>query len=45
VSSSGLSRFGSKSSGVFERVATTEGVAAWFTEELSPDYRSGGTIA
>ena len=29
---------------VYRRVATTEGIAAWFTEASSPDYREGGTL-
>jgi len=29
---------------VFERVATTVGIGAWFTEALSPDYSAGGTL-
>ena len=29
---------------VFRRVATTEGIAAWFTECSSPDYREGGML-
>jgi len=29
---------------VFHRVATTDGIADWFTEAASPGYREGGTL-
>ncbi len=29
---------------VFRRVATTDGIAEWFTESSSPDYREGGAL-
>lgn len=29
---------------VFRRIATTEGIAGWFTESSSPAYRAGGTL-
>jgi uncharacterized protein YndB with AHSA1/START domain len=29
---------------VYQRVATTKGIAEWFTEASSPDYREGGTL-
>lgn len=29
---------------VFARVATTDGIAEWFTRASSPDYRTGGTL-
>jgi uncharacterized protein YndB with AHSA1/START domain len=29
---------------VFRRVASTEGIAEWFTEASSADYREGGTL-
>ncbi len=29
---------------VYQRVATTTGIADWFTEASSPDYRKGGTL-
>ena len=29
---------------VFRRVASTAGIAEWFTEASSPDYRQGGTL-
>lgn len=29
---------------VFRRVATTDGIAEWFTRASSPDYRQGGSL-
>ena len=29
---------------VYRRVASTAGIAEWFTEASSPDYRKGGTL-
>jgi len=29
---------------VYRRIASTEGIAAWFTDASSPDYREGGTL-
>ena len=29
---------------VYSRVATTAGIAQWFTEASSPDYREGGSL-
>ena len=29
---------------VYRRVATTAGIAEWFTQASSPDYREGGTL-
>lgn len=29
---------------VFRRVASTDGIAEWFTEASSPSYREGGTL-
>ena len=29
---------------VYRRVASTTGIAEWFTEAASPDYREGGTL-
>ena len=37
-------RIRSRPGEVFQRVATTEGIAAWFTEAASPGYREGGRL-
>ncbi|MCP5059431.1 MAG: hypothetical protein GY937_22225 [bacterium] len=29
---------------VYRRVASTAGIAEWFTQASSPDYRKGGTL-
>ena len=39
-----LIRIHEKRQEVFRHIATTEGIAAWFTESSSPDYRAGGAL-
>jgi len=39
-----LVRIGATPDEVFRRVATTQGIAKWFTECSSPDYCEGGTL-
>jgi uncharacterized protein YndB with AHSA1/START domain len=39
-----LIRIRSTPEAVYRRVATTDGIAQWFTEANSPDYRRNGTL-